>query len=120
MSAGTYNIVMEQGATFSQELTWKIDKNPVDLSGYSARMQVRGSGSGNRISTRLALSLTSEAGDITLGGSAGTILIEISASDASNVIPAGKYFYDLELESPNGEVTRLLKGTFNVVAEMTR
>jgi hypothetical protein len=120
MSAGTYNMVMEQGATFSQEMTWKIDKNPVNLTGYSARMQVRGSGSGNRISTRLALSLTSENGDIILGGSEGTITINISASSASNVIPAGKYFYDLELQSPNGEVTRLIKGTFTVVAEMTR
>ena len=120
MSAGVHNIVMEQGVTFSQGMTWKIDKNPVNLTGYKARMHVRGSGSGNPVSTRLALELTSEKGDIVLGGSAGTITIGISATDSSSVIPAGKYFYDLELESSDGTVTRLLKGTFTVVAEMTR
>jgi hypothetical protein len=63
------------------------------------------------------LALTSEDA-ITLGGAAGTIRIDLSATQTSN-IAAGTYAYDLELESAGGEVTRLLSGTFTVSPEVT-
>ena len=44
MSAGIYNLEILQGETFEKRITWK-DKsgNVVDLSGYSAKMQIRNS-----------------------------------------------------------------------------
>jgi hypothetical protein len=114
MSAGILNLTADQGATFSQTLTWKINKNAVNLTGYSARMKVRAGKTTNPV-----VSLTSSAsGGITLGGSAGTIAILISATSMKSV-PSGKYYYDLELESSSGVVTRLVKGTFTVTPEMT-
>ena len=120
MSAGIHNIIVEQGATFNQTYTWEIDSNAVNLTSYTARMQVRGNGSGKTWIQDQVISLTSGTnGGITLGGSAGTIAVAISATTTSALLP-GKYFYDLELESDNGTVTRLLKGTFTVSAEVTR
>jgi len=120
MSAGIHNIVVEQGATFNQTYTWKINSNPVNLASYTARMQVRGNGSGKSWIQDQVISLTSDVdGGIVLGDSAGTIAVSISATTTTALLP-GKYFYDLELESNDGTVTRLLKGTFTVSAEVTR
>ena len=42
MSAGRYSFTIEQGATLDFELAYKdSDNNPVDLTGYQGRMQIR-------------------------------------------------------------------------------
>lgn len=114
MTPGKYNLICPQGATFSKQLTWKIDDVAVDLTTYSARMQVREKHS----STSTIVSLTSDAGDITLGGTEGTILIEIDADTTAGFI-AKDYVYDLELIS-SSTVTRLVEGKFIVTPEVTR
>ncbi len=114
MSAGTLNITAEQGATWSLTLTWKIDGAPVDLTGYSARMQVRRT----HAAADAILSLTSDDG-ITLGGEAGTITLTATAA-AMAAITARAYVYDLELVSPDGTVTRLVEGTWYHRPEVTR
>ena len=114
MIPGKYNIVCPQGSTFNQQLTWNIDNAPVDLTGYTARMQVRE----KHISNVYNLNLTTENGGITLGDEEGTISITVSAADTSEII-AKEYVYDLELDS-GGEVTRLIEGKFIVTPEVTR
>jgi hypothetical protein len=64
-----------------------------------------------------AVSLTNGTG-ITLGGTAGTIDVTIDATTMAG-IPAGQYVYDLELDSGQ-TVYRLLQGTFQVEAEVTK
>ena len=115
MSAGVLNLSIEQGTTYSQQFTGKVNDVAVNLTGYTARLKARGTNVGR--SGPPALSLTSSSG-ITLGGAAGTITLGLSATATSNLI-AGKYNYDLELESSGGVVTRLLKGTLTVVSEVT-
>lgn len=113
--AGTYNIIADQGATFGRTITWK-DANGVviDLTSYTARMQVRSIVSSDTV----VLELTTENGRITLGGVLGTITLTVAASDMDDV-EGGSYAYDLELI--NGSVvTRLLMGSFTVRAEVTR
>jgi hypothetical protein len=110
--AGIVNLTADQGATFTQRLTWKIDGNPVNLTGYTARMKVK-----NTIRNNVVVSITHLSG-ITLGGSAGTIDLAISAADTTTLIP-GKYSYDLELVAPGGTVTRLIRGHFTVTPEVT-
>lgn len=113
INPGTYNITAYQGATYKLSLSWTIDDTPVDLTNYSAAMQVRESVS----SDEPLLDLSSGNG-ITLGGTAGTIDIEVDA-DVMEATPAGRHVYDLELDS-GGEVTRLIQGAFTVQAEVTR
>jgi hypothetical protein len=64
------------------------------------------------------LSLTSGTG-ITLGGTAGSIILEATATTTAGV-PSGQYVYDLELVTSGGYVTRLLEGNFTVDPEVTR
>lgn len=115
MTPGKYNFVCPQGATFSKQLTWNIDDDPVDLTGYTARMQVRE----KYTSTQKILDLTTENGGITLGGDEGTISIDVSASVSATIIPK-TYVYDIELVSSGSIVTRLLEGQFVVTPEVTR
>lgn len=115
-TAGIYNITADQGATFARQLTWKDkNSNPVNITNYTARMQVRFT----PLSEDIILSLTTENGRIVLGGSLGTINLTVPATTMSSVAP-GKYFYDLELVSSSGVVVRLLKGFFKIDAEVTR
>lgn len=113
--AGIYDIVADQGATFQRVLTWK-DSNgaAVNLTGYSARMQVRRRPSDGEP----LVSLTTQNGRITLGGAAGTITLDCPASEMDFV--DGDWVYDLELESGSGVVTRLVMGRFLLRAEVTR
>lgn len=112
---GQYDILAPQGATFSETFTYKLAGSPVDLTSFTARMQVRKTPS----SDTKVLDLTTENGAIALGGAAGTIAVTISAT-AMAAVAANKYRYDLELASAGGVVTRLLEGVFLVTAEVTR
>jgi hypothetical protein len=114
INPGLYNIDCPQGATWDRTFTATIDAAPINLTGYSAAMQVRDAADG---ATAL-VSLTSGAG-ITLGGAAGTIAVTISSTVTAAIV-AGSYSYDLEITSGGGVVTRLLQGAFNVTAGVTR
>jgi hypothetical protein len=113
ISPATYNITAYQGATYKLNMTWAVGGTAVNLTNYSAAMQVRE----NPQATAVILNLTSGTG-ITLGGTAGTIGVNVSAATMGSVIP-GNYVYDLELNS-GSEVTRLIQGLFAIQAEVTR
>jgi hypothetical protein len=114
MAAGKYNIVIEQGATFNMDFTIKTGTTPWDLTSYTARMQMRTAvGASSTL-----LSLTNGNG-ITLGGAAGTVSVSVSAA-ATAAITAGRYVYDLEVQSAAGQVWRVIEGKATVSAEVTR
>ena len=116
MSASIYHLNIEQGATFTRTITWKDSTGaPVNLTGYTARMQIR-----ERVESSTALvSLTSSSG-ITLGGVAGTIVITITSTQTDSLPNMKKGVYDLELVSSGGVVTRLLQGEVVVSPQVTR
>lgn len=125
MTAGTYHMAVDQGATFRKTVTWKDESgSAVNLTGYTARMQVRASYS----ASTTVLSATTANGKIALGGSLGTISIVLSATETAALSVASPNdfsdafvgVYDLELVAPNGDVTRLLQGSFIVNPEVTR
>lgn len=114
MTPGKYNIICPQGTTFAKQLTYTINDEPVDLTTYTARMQVRE----KHTSATAKLTLTTQNGGISLGGEEGTIDLYIADETTSN-INAKEYVYDLELVS-GGEVYRLIEGKFIVTPEVTR
>lgn len=113
--AGTHDFICDQGATFRRIITWQDSTGlPVNLTGYTARMQVRATiDSGSTL-----LSLTTENGGIDLGGTAGTVTLTATATQTA-AVAAGCYVYDIELVI-NSTVVRLVQGQFTVDAEVTR
>jgi hypothetical protein len=105
--AQTYDITADQGATYSVVITYKNTAGtPINLTGYTARMQLRAS----YTSTTAALSLTTENGRIVLGGALGTITLLVEAA-TMETLEAKTYVYDLELIN-GSTVIRLLQGLF--------
>lgn len=115
--AGLYNIVANQGSTFSRTILWRDPaKKPIKMGGYKARMQVR-----KTTDSAIVLSLTTENGRISLHPTNGEITLLIS-DEVMTSIPEDKYVYDLELVAPSEElyVYKLLQGNFAVRSEVTR
>lgn len=113
ISPSTYNITCPQGATYSTTFTVSQDGVPLDLTGYTAALQVRDS----YTATDAEISLTSGSG-ITLGGTAGTIAVVVSSTVTAGVA-ANTYVYDLELYS-GSTTTRLLQGFWKHTPEVTK
>lgn len=117
MAAGIYNFTIEQGVTFRR--VWTVyDENgdPIDLTGFTARMQIRPEVE----SATVMVALTTSNGGLTLGGDSGEIEVYMSDTTTSSVETEG--YYDLEIisPSPDFEVTRVLKGKVRLDAEVTR
>ena len=126
MAAGKYSFVIEQGATTNVQINWTdASGSAIDLTGYSARMQIRPSVESSQIFLSLSSSLQSDNTGINLSGSnfntplqSGSLSIYISAA-SSSLLNFGEAFYDLELER-QGEVTRLLEGKIKLSKNVTR
>jgi len=128
MAAGKYSFTIEQGATFNLEVRYKdSDKNPIDLTGYSGRMQIKSGYADNSptLYATLSSSLLPDGTGLNFSGSAGTsptasgsIGIYISAA-TSSLFTFDKAFYDLELYSGT-TVTRILEGQIKLSKEVTR
>lgn len=115
MTASIYNITADQGATLRLSLRWRgPDGEPYDLTGYAARFVVRA----NARDQEPLIALEDDDG-ITLGGVDGTILVVID-DETTATLPAEVLRYDLELESADGNVARLLTGALRVRAEVAR
>ena len=119
MGAAIYDFEIDQGAYWSQLLLWEDqDKNPIDLDGYSAAMEIR-QNVGDADPPLVSLT-SAPSGGITLGGQDGTILLEIEA-DVTATLPAySKCFYDLNLDPGDGRIKRLIRGVMTVQPEVTR
>lgn len=127
MLAGKYNMTCQQGSTFSRTLEIEqpdLEADPTgntyedyDLTGHTARMQVRRTID----SANFLLELTTENGSITINPAPpaiNQILINVSASVTASVSNSG--VYDLEIISPSGVVDRVLEGEFILSPEVTR
>lgn len=112
MSAGKYNITIEQGADFALSFTLKEDGSAKDLSSYSARAQMRTKKSSTDIAATFTCTVTN--------ASEGKFTMKLSNATTKD-LSAGTYFYDIELfTASDANVTRLLEGTATVTAEVTR
>jgi hypothetical protein len=88
---------------------------PVDITGYTARMQARA----NVSSEDILLDLSSGGGEIVVDSTAKTITVTIEAADTA-ALEWKAAVYDLEMVAADGAVTRLLQGGLTVVPEVTR
>ncbi len=118
MGVAKTSLTIEQGSSFLRIVIYR-DSNgdPVDLTGYTAEMQVRKT----KESDTIILTLNTSNGYLILGGTAGTITI----STPANITDALDFVwgrYDLELY-PGGDTTqavRLLEGKINLSKQVTQ
>ena len=110
---GTAPLEAYQGATWEVDMTYRDSAGTiVDLSGYSAQMQVRT----RQASTTVELTLSTANGRITLGSTSPNITLAVAATDMTL---AGTYVYDLKL-TQGSDVTVLLQGDLTVAPAVTR
>lgn len=116
MTAATYDFEIEQGSTLIKPIVWKDSSGvAINLTGYTAKMQVRQSVS----STDILLELSTTNGKIAITPSTGTVTLIFNA-DTTAAIAWKRGKYDLELTSAGGIVTRLIEGQITVSPEITR
>lgn len=88
---------------------------PINLAGYTARMQIRG----KLADTEIIKELTTQNGGIVIDNTVKTISIVISATDTA-AFTFNTAVYSLEMISSGGEVSQMLTGTLTLVKEVTR
>jgi hypothetical protein len=113
--AGQKNFEVDQNATFSFILQYKDDDgNAIDLTGASAKMQIRDSKS----STKLAVTLTSPLGGITIDGPTGTVSVKMTPTQ-TNKLFYPKSSYDIMIIDSNSNKTKLLEGFMTLNRSVT-
>lgn len=113
--AAQHDFLFVQGARFWRALTWRWYEGgpPVDVSGFTARMQVR-----SKPGAPVLLELSTANGRITLNGGAGLIVLEVSTAAMQNV-NWGCAVYDLIVTDDAGEDEQLLVGHAMLVRRVT-
>jgi hypothetical protein len=115
MIAGIYNITCEQGSTFTRTFTiQQSDGTVYDLTGFSARMQIRR----DFDSTTILFTASTSGGHITMSPLFGEITVDITATQTATITRDG--VYDLEIYNSSGIVYKVVKGRFTLAKEVTR
>jgi hypothetical protein len=114
VNPGRYNITVYRGTTFQLSPVWKVNNLPVDLTGYTALMQVR-----QFTDSSVTVELSTSNGKIVITPALGQIALTLTAAQTT-AISANNYLYDLNLTSPSGNVYKILQGAFTVVNSVTQ
>jgi hypothetical protein len=126
MIAGIYNILIEQGTTFYRLIDVMepdvLDPTifePFDLTGYTARMQIRRDIDSETPMLSLTSPTVSGNGITVQDGANNALSINITNTVTSSLTSSG--VYDLEIiKTSTGFVSRLLQGTITLSREVTR
>ncbi|SIS11546.1 hypothetical protein [Williamsia sterculiae] len=112
MTAGIYNLTIEQGTTARFKFRWTDDGNqPVDLTGATCRMQLRRSKS---LTSALLSDVTQYLTAVPLDGS---VYLEIPDTVTLNYTFSSAH-YSLRVDRP-GDKKRLIEGVVVISAETT-
>lgn len=103
---------IKQGDTYYLQMLWEDSEGvPVDVTGCTARMQLR-----KDYGSPILLSLTTENGGIVL--SLGKIEIKIDAEDTAK-LREQRMKFDLEIIYADGRVVTLVGGEYLLLYEVT-
>jgi hypothetical protein len=104
------NIVIEQGATFSTQITLTDANGAVmNLASHTANSEIR----------RWYTSSNSVPFDVAINAAAGTITLSMTPDVTVN-IAAGRYVYDVRMVTPANNVLRVVEGIATVSPSVTR
>lgn len=107
--ASKLNLVIDQGTTFNTMFVVNDkDDVPINFTGYTANSQIRKSYSSSN-SYAFGVSLNSN----------GEVSLSMSANTTGSIV-AGRYVYDVEVESSSGVKSRLIEGIVTIMPQVTR
>jgi len=127
--AGVQDLPIDQGETFRWAFVFATRPDvegdpwvPVDLTGCTARMQVR-----EKYGATVLATATTENGGIVLGGTNGRVEVVLTAEQTDEMgvkegssRPREAAAYDIELVFPSGDVKRLIQGAVSINPNITR
>ena len=112
MTAANYNLIIDQGSDFAIQLTLSESGVAQDLTGFSARAQLRSKKTDENIAATFVCTITDATN--------GVLTMELANASTAG-LSAGIYYYDLELyTADDANVTRLIEGQATVTQEVTR
>ena len=111
--AAIANLTIDQGATFSSDVTVKdANNNAFDLTGYSASAKIAKGFSSTRTRTSITCTISTPA-------TSGVVTLSLTADQTTN-LDEGRYVYDLEiLQTSSSTVTRVIEGIITVRPQVT-
>ena len=113
MTAAVYNLVIDQGSDFAIDLTIKELGSAKDLTGYSARAQMRSTRTSSTVAATFTCNVLSPAAN-------GVVKMALT-NGQSSALTAGRFFYDLEIHTnADAVVRRLIQGEVTLNPEVTR
>ena len=113
MTAGIYNMTIEQGATFEKTLTIKqANGNPMNLTGYTAAGKIR-------TKYKSPISLIDFAMTFLDPRTDGKLKMSLTAVETAGLEARNNCVYDVEI-TLNGTVQRLIQGQVDIVPEATK
>lgn len=116
MAAATRDLIIDKGDYYEKSFIWQdSNRQPYDLTGYTARMQCRKTYK----NTTKILDLTTENGGLAITALEGKIEIIISDTITS-AITDQMGVYDLELVDASGNPKKFIRGTIKFTEEVTR
>ncbi len=109
--AAIANLTIDQGATFSSDVTVKdANGNPFNLTGYTAQAKMAKGFASTRTRINMTTSIATDA-------TTGVVTLSLTAAE-SGALDAERYVYDLEITSGAG-VTRVIEGLITVRPQVT-
>ena len=111
--AAIANLTIDQGATFSSDVTVKdSNNNAFDLTGYTASAKMAKGFSSTRTRTSITCTISAPA-------TSGVVTLSLTADQTSN-LDEGRYVYDLEiLQTSSSTITRVIEGIITVRPQVT-
>ena len=108
--ASKANLVIDQGSTFSTDLSLSDENGDgLVLNGYTANSQIRRW----YTSTNAAATFTTSINTVS-----SVITLTLTANQTSNLV-SGRYVYDVEI-TDGVEVSRIVEGIVTVTPQVTR
>ena len=112
--AATANLRIEQGATFSSDVTVKdTNGNAFDLTGYTAAAKMAKGYASTRTRTTISTAIASDA-------TTGIITLTLTADQTNNLDAPARYVYDVEItKTSDSTVTRVIEGIITISPNVT-
>lgn len=110
-SGADIHMTIYRGKSLRFELIWG-GANPIDITGHVAALQARNAAG------ELMLDLSTANGRIANGGASGKLTFTATPEATRAVDAPGSY--EIELQTPSGDVYRVISGNVSIVDEVVQ